>query len=896
MTTARWQRLQEIVERALERPADERMALVHEMCGEDGDLERQAAEMLVSYESAGDFLEDTVQAAAHEMLEEAQVGVGDRIGPYHVERVLGEGGMGAVYLATRADDQFRKQVAIKVIRTQMALDSELLARFRAERQILANLTHPNIARLLDGGITTSGRPYLVMEFVDGEPLDRYVQTKSLSVRERILLVRDLCAAVQYAHQNLIVHRDIKPANVLVSSDGVPMLVDFGIAKVLNPEVTGQTAIFTRAAERLMTPEYASPEQIRGEMITTATDVYALGVLLYEILAGDRPFNIANLTAAQVERLICETAVEPPSTIRGRAGRSIEPISEELDKIVLNAMHKEPARRYASASELSEDLRRYLEGLPVMAKPDSWRYRAAKFVRRHRIGVAAAVLFVLTIAALSTGLAIAARRARREARTSEQVANFLISLFKNSRPDEAQGRALTARDILDRGAERIDRELSSEPMVQSRLLDTLGTVYFTLGAFDRAEPLVKRAVDLRTRLLGKDSLDTAESIHMLGQLAWQRGDLPRAADLYRQSLETFRQKAGENSLDTATIIANLGLVLTEMGDFAEAANDEREAIAVKSKIAGPESRSTLSSKHNLEYVLAEAGNYVEAEPLAREVLEARVRTLGPDNPDVGYSLNNLAFLLWKTSRYDEALKYAHKTIDLRIKLFGQNHPDVGQAYGLLALILADLARWDEAKEFAGKSLEIRARLQGPMSLGAAFSHDVVGIVALRSGDVEHASTEFAETLDVRRTKLRATHPDLAASYDHVGLVDLARGDLGAAQVNLTKAFDIRRQFFGPDHEAVAESEMHLGRLLAAQFDAVASEARYRDALRIARAKLPAKHRLTADILTAWGELIKHNRTSEARAMLEEALTIRRAIFPPGHVDTAATEALLTQLTR
>ena len=435
MNPDRWQRLQTLFNAAVEMTPDQRGAYLADACDDDLSLARQVESLLVSSDEAGQFIEGAVEEAAASAARADMIG--RRIGPYEVVGELGHGGMGTVYLARRADAEYESLVAIKLVRGVHS--ASLLGRFRSERQILASLSHPNIARLLDGGTTPEGYPYVVMEHVDGEPIDRYCDTRHLPIEARLELFRAVCLAVQHAHKNLVVHRDLKPSNILVTQAGVPKLLDFGIAKLLDPELAEHTVVETGTATRLLTPSYASPEQVRGENITVATDVYSLGVVLYELLTGQVPFHFRGRGALEIERVICEEEPTRPSTLVTRDGdgadtngnapkmsaaelsraRNLMPdrlrrrLAGDLDTIVLKALRKEPNRRYESADQFAEDVRRHLDGLPVIARVDTWTYRANKFVRRHRLGVAAAAVFIVVLLGFATAMAAQARRVARE---------------------------------------------------------------------------------------------------------------------------------------------------------------------------------------------------------------------------------------------------------------------------------------------------------------------------------------------------------------------------------------------------------------------------------------------------------------------------------------------------
>ncbi|MGA7415587.1 MAG: serine/threonine-protein kinase, partial [Bryobacteraceae bacterium] len=483
-SAARWARLDELFYAASEMDAPERAAFIANSCGDDGVLRAELEALLRASEYTHGFLQKPLNEAARSVVEGTDQ-TGQLIGRYRVIRELGEGGMGRVYLAVRADEQYQQRVAIKIMHGGLVPSNTMLLRFRTERQILANLQHPNIARLLDGGVTEAGLPYLVMEYVDGIPINKYCEGRS--IEERLRLFRTVCNAVEYAHANLVVHRDIKPLNILVTADGTPKLLDFGIAKLLDPNFTGAPAgQRTYATDRLMTPEYASPEQILGEPVTTATDVYALGTLLYELLAGAQPFGAQKLSPLAFARYITEVDPEPPSAA---AARNVQiPVTDarrmrgDLDNVVRTAMRKEPARRYASVAQFAADIEAYVEGYPLLASADSWRYRASKFLGRHKRGVAVTAGVVALLIGSTIEMAVLAQRARREQAIAQQETQFLASVFSASTPEESQGTTITARDLLDRGAKRIDRELAGQPEVQASMLESIATAYRSIGQY------------------------------------------------------------------------------------------------------------------------------------------------------------------------------------------------------------------------------------------------------------------------------------------------------------------------------------------------------------------------------------------------------------------------------
>ena len=657
-----------------------------------------------------------------------------RIGPYRLLRELGHGGMGTVYLAGRADDEYHKRVAIKVIR---GLDSvAIVQHFRRERQILAALEHPNIARLLDGGTTVDGLPYFVMEHVEGERIDRFCDERTLTIRARLLLFQKVCSAVQFAHRNLVVHRDIKPGNILVTREGVPKLMDFGIAKFLNPEIAGEAPTVTALA---MTPAYASPEQVRGGVITTATDVYSLGVLLYELLTGHGPYRLKTHETLEVLKAVCEDEPERPSTAVNRTEEQRQPdgttqeitaesasrtregtpdrlrrrLHGDLDNIVLMALRKEPQRRYGSVEALSEDIQRYLEGRPVAARKGTLTYRTGKFVGRHWVGVSAAVIVLAAIiggAALATYGLVRARRAEREAlhqaARATAINDFLRQTLFSAQPHLGQGREMKVVDALAAAVPRIDSSFRDQPEIQAGVQHTIGRTYTDLGLLAEAEPLLRQSLATRQRLFGPDHRDVAESLHGLGVLAFEKGDFEAAEALFRKALEMDRRVLGRDALEVAEILNDLGMTLEEgKADYAAAQPLLEESLSIKRARLGERHADVAQSLNNLGMLHYRKRDYAKAEPLLREALALNRELRGSDNADVAAGLNNLGLVLTRQGDSRGAAELLRQALDIDRKVYGPGSAEVAGALNNLAAALQKVGQLDEAEARLRESLGI-----------------------------------------------------------------------------------------------------------------------------------------------------------------------------------------------
>ena len=645
---------------------------------------------------------------------------GRRIGPYEVLRELGRGGMGAVYLAGRADEQYEKVVAIKVVQAGHETE-EMLRRFRQERQILAGLDHQNIAKLLDGGTTREGLPYFVMDHVEGEPVDRYCSRHALSLKQRLTLFQTVCAAVAHAHRNLIVHRDIKPSNILVTAGGVPKLLDFGIAKLLPTEPSADTtATGTLFA---FTPAYASPEQVRGERVTTATDVYSLGVVLYELLTGRSPYRVKSQGSVEVLKAICDQEPDRPSTTvareQGRAGtaapteRTRKRLRGDLDSIVLKALRKEPHQRYASVDALSEDIQHHLDGRPVAARKGTFSYRTGKFVRRHWVGVSAALLVLVAIvggAVLATYGLVRARRAEAEAlhqaAKATAINQFLQDTLFSAQPHLGQGRETKVIDALAAAVPRIDTAFRDQPEIRAAVQHTIGRSYADLGMLAEAEPLLQQSLATRRQLLGPSHVDVAESLHGMAALAFQKGDFKTAESLYREALEVDRRALGPDSMEVGAILNDLAMTLEEgKGDYDGAQPLLEESLAIKRAHLGPRDADLAQSLNNLGMLHYRKKDYAKAEPLFREALALNREVRGDDNADVSAGLNNLGLLLRARGDYRGAADLHRQAVEIDRRVFGPVHTEVGGALNNLAVDLQKAGDLQEAEARLRESLAL-----------------------------------------------------------------------------------------------------------------------------------------------------------------------------------------------
>jgi len=761
---AAWRSFEELADLA----PDERAAALAGLAERDAGLAAAVEELFAAESAAGErFLQSGVGAFAPALVVAALderlpggAGPGDRVGPYRLRELLGRGGMGEVWEAERADGQFEQTVALKLLKRGM--DSEaVLSRFLRERQILARLEHPNIARLLDGGIAPDGRPFLVLERVRGEPITGWCRTRQASLATRLNLIIAVAEAVDLAHRNLVVHRDLKPSNLLVDDSGTVKLLDFGIAKILAAE--SDPGDSTRLEERALTPAYAAPEQILGLPVTTAADVYALGVVLYELLTGRLPHERSTTSGAGLAQAVERETLTRPSRVVAEAGdsRAAKRLAGDLDTIAAKALAREPERRYSSIAAFADDLRRYLDGRPVLARPDRRLYRARKFVARHRLAVAAAALVA---AALVAGLAIAlwqARRAEREAATAlaqaeraERVRGFLVSVFDAADPARTLGEKIAPRILVDEGVQRVDAELAGDPALRAEMQDIFAGLYRKLGDLAPAKALAETAHAERSRLFGAESAEAAKSEWTLGWTLSMQGEFEPARERLEHAIAVLDRVEGAQSLAAADAREPLmELLFGAEGAEATLPVVERR-LATYREVLGERHEKTARALSDHGVVLNEVGRVGEAEVAYRASAAVLDALLAENDPRRAYPHANLSGLLRETGRPEEAEREARVALATRRKSLGDRHPETAQTMSLLSRALQDLGRLDEAELLAREALSVA---EGRDRFGAMQARVLVAIILLERGRAEEAFAIFDKGLAEHLELLPAGHP-------------------------------------------------------------------------------------------------------------------------------------------
>lgn len=928
MNAERWRRISAIFDQVVEAAPSARNGLLANLCDNDAELESEVAALLLSDRGQAAFEHGVAAAQAslaaawsQPLTVETLIAAGERIGPWRVVRELGRGGMGIVLLVERADGQFEQRAALKLIK--LGMDSEaLLARFLRERQILARLEHPHIARLLDGGITEEGRPYFAMEYVDGCPLLRHCADQRLGLEQRIKLFVDICAAVQFAHRGLVVHLDLKSSNVLVTSDGVAKLLDFGIAKLLGGDI-GATQ--TGAGHgRPLTPAYAAPEQLCGEAVSTATDVYALGAILYELLTGQRPYDFSGATTPEQIRKLLDTTIPRAPSERAAADAPVPArrLRGDLDTIVLTALKREPERRYATADALAQDLNRYLAGEPIRARRDSSWYRASKFALRHRFAVALASVAAIGLIA-TTALALwEAALAREQARRAEAVTDFVIDIFRVADPKGAPGGVkLSAIEVLDAGARRLDAQLSSQPQLAARFGEVMGAIYVELGQYDHAIALLQHALDERhgaptdaatanllTQLAraqyekgdypaaeknagialaqhqagdGASSATVARDLALQGEIARRQGDFKKAEPLLQQALSMSRASLQAPDAKIAADLNQLAVLYSDMHRLDEGTALTEQALAMFRALYGENHLDVAENLINLGSFRMQAGQVAQALPPLEQAIEIYRRLLPADHPLIATALVNYARAFDRLGRYREAEPLYLEALAMQRRLLGDQHADVAATLNNLAVLHMHMNDYAGGADFSRQALAIWLSLGKPEHPFALGSKANLSVALRESGDLAESERLIREVLDQRRKTLGEKNFLVPYTMDQLGIVLRLSGRPTDALVQHQLAQTMRIDVSGTPPLEVASAHMHFALSELGVGDLPAASAQIDTALQQLNDMKPINSERVADALVAKAHiaLALHDVTDGCTAA-KQALDLRPPDDPAG----------------
>ncbi len=947
---ARWIQIKELFRQSQQRPEDERERWLADQCGNDADLLRELGSLLAAQRASPGIFDGGAVGILRQLgSDESARDLSEQyIGAYRLLRLLGEGGMGSVYLAERDDGSFVQRVALKLVRADF-VNAETRAQFLRERNFHARLVHPHIAQLHDGGVSADGTPYFTLEYIEGEPITKYCDTHALDIRKRLLLILQVCAAVEYAHRNLIVHRDLKPSNILIAGDGTAKLLDFGIAKLLDAE-PGEAQTLTQT--RMMTPEYASPEQVLGEPITTATDVYAIGVLLYELLCGRLPYARADSGTISWAKAVVEEAPESLGRALSRAtSNTNRPTGEaaaatrsttlpalrrslrgDLDRITYRALAKEPEARYASVNAIADDVRAYVAGRAISGS--SLRYRIGKFVRRQWLPLAATATIALVLVVSAATIVWQARQTAHQAQSTLAVRDFLYGLFTSVDPREAKGREVSARELLDRGAERINRNKTLDAQQKGEMSGVLGRIYYQLGLFDQADKLQESAI-ASLSALNEQPLLIARLESERAETMAERADLKGAAALADAAQKKIDAAANAPTIDRARVLHAKALISIVQRDFPaaeryadaalalvrnadvdtnvlfhallaagtarwglgktrEAETLFREALAVALRNAGQDDLDVAQARANIGNALQNESRYAEAAEMAKQAWTTRQKVLGPNHPKTMDSQRSLGLSYFHLGLYAQARVALEQVIAAQRANLGNEHPAVAGTEINLGLTLTELREMDAAERVLNESIAIFQKKYGRDYDGVHIALGNLAALHLLQGKLDLAENELTEV----RLQDNKKPPGLDAFFtgNRIGELKRLRGDAKGAIEEDRAALEVAEKLNGDDNRYAALAHHYLGLALRDSGDERAAEKELRAALVSFAGYIPkAEHPLAAATRYELGLLLtKHDDTrAEGIRLLTDALDLRERFLGKDEPRTQQARAALVQ---
>ncbi len=876
MTPEYWEKATTIFHHACELNGAEQEHYIKKACDGNKHLHELVKRLLKSDSDPANFLNQPVGMSLADEKDRS----GEKVGDYELLRSIGKGGMGTVYLATPTNKPFTRHVAIKVMNSRIHSEP-IAARFLQEMRIMATFEHEAIARLYDGGITENGEHFFVMEYVDGKPVDQYCNEKGLSTKERLILFQKVCFAVQEAHKTPVVHRDIKPSNILVTKNGQPKLLDFGIARILSNEY--DSASFNQNSLRLsvLTPRYASPEQLglNGEPVTTVSDIFSLGVVLYELLTSRHPFLKGENSVESVKKIIDDKEPAKPSAVgKGRK------IGGDLDRIILTAMHKNPKKRYDSAQEFADDLENYLEHRPIKATKSTIWYRSRKYIRRHTIAAIALVTILTLSVAFGINANIQVNKLAVEQNNIKQVNNFLVDLFTATDPNTAKGDTLTAFDLLQRGTEKISTELEDQPLVQAKLMHVIGSAYHNLGDYVKAEMMLRKALLSREKAGENTSRELVFTLLDLARTLQETSDLKEAKLVATEALYKCKDAFGLQDTLTAICLTRIGSVQSVAGKHESALPYFNEALQIRRKIL-PEIHPDIADNLNELGVLSKRlGEYEAAESFYLSALDMKMGLHGREHSSTAITTNNLAILYEKQGKFVLADSLHRKVLRIWTKHYGKEHPHVLYSLNNLGVLLTKRGRFDEAEEFLTRSLLLRRKVLGEHHRHVASTANNLAVNYKKIGSYTRADSLYKEAISIITTTLGAEHSLVPLYQVNQANTLHLMGDVAEAEALLKSALKTNRKIYGETHWQIARTLQNFGTNEFKKQNYADAERYYKEALKMYTETLGQQHYRVANVHFNLANLYHETgKFGEAGSEFSKSLDLRRKVLAKGHPD-------------